>query len=834
MRRGLTTLVAAALLVAACGTPSRSPSPDATAPSTPQATTTPSVSPTPSPSPAVLGTPTPSPSAASGVEALALGGQHSCALTTAGGVTCWGWNGYGQLGDGSTHARHTPVGVAGLSSGVTAIAAGADHTCALTAGGGATCWGRNSSGQLGDGALDARRSPGDVVGLASGVTAIAAGERHTCAVTTDGGVMCWGGNSLGQLGDGTTLDSPVPVVVAGLPDRVVSIAAGPDYTCAVTVGGAATCWGYRQQGDGTLDHSLVPAAIAGLESGVSAIAAGLYHTCTLTDGGGVKCWGAAGGVLGNGTRDGSVDPVGVTGLQSGVTAIAAGPYHTCALTDGGGVRCWGRGFALGLGDGTGADGTIPVDVAGLPGPASAIDAGGPRSCAVLVGGAAACWGENRYGALGDGTTTDSSIPVAVLPAAGRATTPAVEPSPSPSLATVPGEWVRLGDMSERRWSFEALELLDGRVFVIDQATCGGASDLHGPPDPPGPTDLLDPTTGDWTPAAALNAFRSGFVSALLPDGHVLVTGGDNGWYRSYSSTKLFDPATGQWTPTDLLNTARRDPIGATLPDGRVLVVGGTYSVGFDGEEDFFDPSGRASWPESRELTSAEIYDPRTGRWTRTGSLHDPASAGDAYTLPDGRVLAVGRVLTGGWVGGSDAGPVEVFDPATRKWTPAGSLARPGTSASVVLDDGSLLVIGGVTYDEVDGVTRPLPDVSRFDPATGTTRQVAPLPSGRSGAIAVRLRDGRVLVAGGIIEEHAGAADDVAPPTDTALVYDPGADVWSQAPPMPFADSPGQGLLLADGSVLVVGGGLPPDPRVTDNCGPVPVAWTARFAIASAP
>ncbi|MBI5529161.1 MAG: hypothetical protein HY897_22780 [Deltaproteobacteria bacterium] len=164
-------------------------------------------------------------------------------------MKCWGENDRGELGDGTSVDKSTPVDVLGLTSGVKAVTAGFYHTCALTSAGGVKCWGYNHFGHLGNGTSVDKSTPVDVSALDSGAMAVTAGGSHTCAVTSGGGVKCWGGNYNGQLGDGTYDNKSTPVNVFGLTSGVMAATAGGSHTCAVSRGGGVKCWGENDRGE---------------------------------------------------------------------------------------------------------------------------------------------------------------------------------------------------------------------------------------------------------------------------------------------------------------------------------------------------------------------------------------------------------------------------------------------------------------------------------------------------------------------------------------------------------------------------------------------------------
>ncbi|CCH80023.1 exported hypothetical protein [Nostocoides japonicum T1-X7] len=320
-----------------------------------------------------------------------------------------------------TQLWQSPSGGSGSGS-VKQISAGAGHMCAVLVSGVAKCWGDNSSGELGNGTTTGSLVPVPVTGLGAGVASIGAGYDHTCAVLTTGAVKCWGDNYFGQLGNGaatggTSSASLVPVPVTGLVARAVSIIVGDDHTCAVLTTGAAECWGdnyYGELGNGTTTTSSVPVTVTGLDARITSIDAGSNHTCAVLTTGAAKCWGDNhSGELGNGTTTNSSVPVTVTGLDAGVASISAGTAKTCAVLTSGAARCWGSNDHGQLGNGTTSDSSVPVTVTGLNAGVASISAGYGHTCAVLSSGAAKCWGYNFFGQLGNGTTNDISAPVPI-------------------------------------------------------------------------------------------------------------------------------------------------------------------------------------------------------------------------------------------------------------------------------------------------------------------------------------------------------------------------------------------------------------------------------------
>lgn len=409
------------------------------------------------------------------VTAIAAGNAHACAVTTSGGVECWGSNLSGSLGDGTQTLRTTPVDVCQTYdepaqrctetlSGIVGVAAGAQHTCAITTAGGVKCWGWNRFGQLGTGQevtclskgiiIDpvpasadliegpCSNTPVEVTGLSDAV-AIVAGSYHNCALTKSGAVKCWGQNYAGHLGDGTMADRRTPVDVCDQYDdvaqectRVLSgvaaIAAGWNYTCAVASTGAVRCWGSNeldQLGAETdefctdpagrvIDCSTTPVQMRGFETGMASVALATGSTCAVTTAGGVKCRGGNGlGGLGDGGRCGTVcsSPVDVDGMRSGIVAVAAGAGHTCALTHAGAVKCWGLNHVGQLGRETvelcGFAGDLPcsrtpVSVISLGRGANAVAGGQFFTCALTGAGGVKCWGDNCCGQLGNSERDD--------------------------------------------------------------------------------------------------------------------------------------------------------------------------------------------------------------------------------------------------------------------------------------------------------------------------------------------------------------------------------------------------------------------------------------------
>jgi alpha-tubulin suppressor-like RCC1 family protein len=336
---------------------------------------------------------------------------HSCAVRTDGAVRCWGDNGLGQLGNGATIDSVVPVEVWGLGSGVAEVGTGSAHTCARKTDGTLWCWGSSVNGELGIGLeLDSYDTiPNQVYALGNAVAQLSVGWQHTCAVKTDHTLWCWGLSTYGEIGDGTTNTSTVPVQVTALGANVAAVSAAVDHTCAIKTDGTLWCWGYGLKGElgnGISVISYVPVQVTALGGNVAAVSAGWSHTCARKTDNTLWCWGDnPEGELGNGTTTGSMTPVQVTALGGNVVAMSAGWYHTCARMNDGTLWCWGYNEYGQVGDGSTTTRLSPVQVSALGNAVTDVSVGFWHTCAEKTDGSVLCWGHNEFGQLGTGTVT---------------------------------------------------------------------------------------------------------------------------------------------------------------------------------------------------------------------------------------------------------------------------------------------------------------------------------------------------------------------------------------------------------------------------------------------
>lgn len=435
---------------------------------------------------------------------LALGLGHSCSLDATGQLFCWGDNRFGQLASNTQFGwADQPQAVVGMEAGAKSVAAGAWHTCAVSTAGYVYCWGYNNFGQLGTGNTDYwGPTPTLVSGLGGNVVSVVAGDVHTCALKADGVVWCWGSNAQGQLGNGNTQMSATPIIVMTLPESSIAISAATWTTCSISTSRTVYCWG----NGGTGSSSLTPIAVTGLSSQTKKVSMGNGTYCALSLGGQVRCWqfgqtaslraglesgvidiavgpGALCGAFASGELKcsgyGAEGAIGATNSSlfvplttlanppAGLNAVFAGPSasHLCATSSLGTAKCWGAASLKQLGAGpererypvaaavtwphgvisslrTESASTCAVNSSGearcwgantwaqlgdgsyahrwLPGPAVAfglpvrhVDGGLNHSCGVSQSGIVKCWGLNNMGVLGDGTQIDRTTPVAI-------------------------------------------------------------------------------------------------------------------------------------------------------------------------------------------------------------------------------------------------------------------------------------------------------------------------------------------------------------------------------------------------------------------------------------
>ncbi|MFA6545384.1 MAG: kelch repeat-containing protein [Limisphaerales bacterium] len=371
-----------------------------------------------------------------------------------------------------------------------------------------------------------------------------------------------------------------------------------------------------------------------------------------------------------------------------------------------------------------------------------------------------------------------------------------------------GTWTITGTMSIGRDTHTGTLLANGKVLVVggfgafeDGSVLASA-------------ELYDPATGTWTASGALNTNRWNHMATLLPNGKVLVTGGDGDLGR-LASAELYDPATGIWTASGVMNIGRWFHTMTLLPNGKVLIVGGEDNSGtlngvelYDSAVGMWTAAGTMSTARSAHTmtllpngkvlvaggysgsvfpTSAELHDPVTGTWTATGDLSFGRNSHTATLLPNGKVL-----VAGGWNGVAGLSSTELYDPSTGAWTTTGALGNTRHAhTATLLPNGKVFVVGGYSVGTV------LTSAELYDPGTGTWTTSAAMSGSRNGHTATLLPNGKVLITGGANNSGYQSA---------AELFDPTTGTWTTTGTLSTVRASHTATLLPNGKVLVSGGG----------------------------
>lgn len=346
------------------------------------------------------------------VTALAVG-STTCARSVSKGWRCVGGNEVGQHADGTQVTRPGAYSPALPGTVLAMLFPQRSASCALDAHAGVWCWGMNWAGNVGDGTTQPRLTPIRIAALGAGPRDYSASDTHACAVDDRGGTWCWGSNLEGLLGDGTTASRYDPVPVGGPAVDAAQVASGRVHTCRLSTAGSVSCWGagyFGQLGNGGSNGSLLPSDVVGITDGAVQIAVGDFHSCAVTAQGNLYCWGSnVFSQLGVAIGETTSTPTLVPRLAGAWRRVTAGRQHTCAEVEDGRVACWGW-------NSTGQAGVASGEIIGtptlvhLPAPAISLAAGLMHTCALLADGVPWCWGTNVFGELGAGVAGHTPIP----------------------------------------------------------------------------------------------------------------------------------------------------------------------------------------------------------------------------------------------------------------------------------------------------------------------------------------------------------------------------------------------------------------------------------------